>query len=96
MNDPFVQRDEGKAAFDAIDDPITKNLVRIAVGMMTVRALPFHKPGSPAERVAEPPVSPIDYAFFVRLMRDMFENREKLQKVMAGESIESAYGWDPS
>jgi hypothetical protein len=69
MNAPFLRRDEATALLENIDDPTTRNLVQLALGMMTVRALPFHQLGSPTERFAEAPTSPIDLVFFVRLMR---------------------------
>jgi len=78
---------------NSIADPITQNLVRLAVSTARMAFIRWEGVASDAFE-AQLPMSPFDMTFFAKLMKNLFEKRDLVEKVTKGETIPSATGWD--
>ena len=75
-----------------INDPITRNLIGLGLGAVWAELM---RPVgvSDAEWEARLPQSPIDLDFVARVLIAAYGDREVVDKILAGTSIEAASGW---
>lgn len=77
----------------AIDSPVLKNLVRVAVA--TARMQFILRDGQTEESWASQlPKADFDMGFFARVVAQAFRNEDVLRAILSGSSIEEASGWD--
>lgn len=87
-------REEGaEHVLSSVDDAVTKNLMTMGLGIARMRYVRWNEM-TDAELEARLPAAPFDMEFFAYVLRDLFSDREVLERVLAGESIASATGWD--
>jgi hypothetical protein len=76
-----------------IESKVVRNLVRMALAQ--ARLAFIHTDGKDkSEWEASLPRSPLDTEFFVRTLAEAFRNEETVRRVLNGESIEEATGWN--
>jgi hypothetical protein len=98
MSDPnlneLILRSEEAAAFIATqEDEVVRNLLRIAVATVG-RRVAIGTNVSREEWAHCLPRTPFDMLFFVQTLARMFSNPALLRRVMDGETIAKASGWD--
>jgi len=88
-----LRQDEARRVIASVDDSVTANLLQLCLARMLMRH-------ARAEGVTEMqfrsqlPVAPIDMEFVVSALKEVFSNRQLLEKIMQGQSIAAATGWD--
>jgi hypothetical protein len=87
-----VNEQDVDGVLESMTDPIQRNLVRVAIAKARMR---FMRPTTmgEAEFVAQLPSESFDMGFFASLMKDLFANRELLNRLLRGDSIEEASEW---
>lgn len=89
---PF--REEGaEQVLSSVEDEVTKNLMKMGFAVARMRYIRW-KDMTDAEWEARLPAAPFDMEFFASVLKDVFSEREVLERVLRGESIASATGWD--
>jgi hypothetical protein len=84
--DPSVplNRDQASDTVSAIEDPVLKHLMTLALGAATVRLVRWNHQ-SEAEYRSQLPDAPFDLLFFVRVVEQLFADQERIQRVLRGE-----------
>lgn len=86
--------EEGAAQIlDSLDDPVVRELVRLCLAEARMR---FMRPQgmSEAQWQMQLPVSPFDMEFFASVVTKALSRRDVLERILAGESLAQATGWD--
>ena len=88
-----LREEEAERVIASIVDPVQERLVRVAVAEARRR---FMRPTDMLELEwrKQLPAAPFDMEFFASIMKDLFSNRELIDRLLRGESIEAATGWD--
>jgi hypothetical protein len=74
-------------------DPVLANVLRFALAQLQLQLLPTVDV-SEEEWRRNLPQAPVDIAFFLRVVRGMFERRAILVELLAGRTTAEATGWD--
>jgi hypothetical protein len=92
---PRVPFNEDVAAniLNSIEDPITRNLVRLGVARALMKYMRKCEETEEEWR-RQLPASEFDFAFLVRILIDMCSQHDLMRKLLDGLSIEVASGWD--
>jgi len=88
-----IREEDAEAMLASVDDPITGELIRLCVAAARMRFMRL-KDSTDAEWEARLPSAPFDMEFFVSVLQEVFSRREVLERVLRGESVASATGWD--
>jgi hypothetical protein len=89
----LLREDGAEKILAGVDDPVTKNLMRLCVAEARMRLVRW-KDLSDAEWEAQLPIAPFDFEFFISVLKHVFSKRETLERVLRGESLDYATGWD--
>lgn len=90
MNEQEILLNEN-AAYDLItstEDAIERTLLEIAFAKLRMRLIHFNGM-SVEEYQRQLPKSPVDTLFYITLVKSLFENRDKIKRILDGE-IEAA------
>jgi hypothetical protein len=100
MSDPTTQelskplREDGaETILRSEEDPITGELMKLCLATARMRFM-RSTDSTDAERESRLPVAPFDMEFFMSVLKDVFSRRDVLERVLGGESVASATGWD--
>ena len=99
MNSEFADRrgpiqEEGAAKLlQEMDDPIAGELMKLCLAAARMRFVRWEGLSS-TEWEARLPKSPFDMEFFACVLKDVFSKREVLERVLRGETVASATGWE--
>ena len=88
-----LREDGAEEILAGVDDPVTRNLMKFCLAAARMRFMHW-KDLTDVEWEARLPTAPFDMAFFASILKDIFSNREALERVLRGESVESATSWD--
>jgi hypothetical protein len=88
-----INEDVARNIWNSIEDPITRNLVRLGVARALMKFAQKHGETEEEWR-SQLPTSEFDVAFFVRILIDMCSQHDLMRKLLDGLSIEVASGWD--
>lgn len=88
-----LNEDEAHIAVEEVSDPITRNLVRLAVGVARMQFIRYSGL-SDNERSRRLPSAPFDMRFMVQVMIQTFSNHQTILLLLEGKTIEEATGWD--
>lgn len=84
---------EARALASAIVDPVARNLVNFTLATVRARFLKYADE-SATERESRLPAAPFDMAFLVHALVDTFKNPDVLRRMLDGQTIAEATGWD--
>lgn len=84
---------ESTRAADAIDDHVTRNLVRFGLAEARLRAIKS-VPHDELRWRAGLPKAPFDMLFFEAVLQSIFEQRDIVASLLAGTTLGEAAGWD--
>ncbi len=90
--EPF-NYDAAKRILAATDDPVSANLMKYALAQLQLQLLPIAGVDEDEWR-RNLPLAPFDMAFFLKVIKSMFANREVVDKLLAGQTTAQATGWD--
>lgn len=76
-----------------IQDPIVRELGRFAMAEARLRFMPTAG-GDPEESARTRPAADFDMLFFAEAIVGMFAQTEIIQRLLAGDSLPRAAGWD--
>ena len=80
-------------AIDAMENPITQTLLRFALARARMQFM--RSPDQTAEDwESRLPVAPFDMHFLVKVLSSVFEQEDVLRRVLDGQSLEEATGWN--
>jgi hypothetical protein len=88
-----LREDGAERIMAAVTDPITRNLMTIALAAARMRFMRAANL-SQAEWEARLPLAPFDLEFFASVLEQVFSKHEIIERVLRGESVPSASGWD--
>jgi hypothetical protein len=74
-------------------DPVTQNLLKVCTAAVTMRLM-RRADESEADWAQRQPQAPFDAAFFVSVMSGVMSRHDMLKRILAGETIAQATGWD--
>lgn len=87
--------DAARRRLERIADPTVRNLIQSVLGAAIVQLL--HPVGMPdQEWDRRLPAAPFDLEYLVRILEIALGDKELVTRILAGESPESAGGWDLS
>ncbi len=84
----LVKLDEANVAVNAIEDPITKELVRYSLGLLVGKFVRWDADVDPVDL----PEAPFDAAFYVRCMTQFLARHERIAGMLAGEIVDEFGG----
>ena len=88
-----LREDDAERALNAIDDQVVRSLVRLCVSQARMRFV--RRVGeSDIDYEAHLPLESFDMEFFVSVLREAFANPAVIGRILAGETLEAAVGWD--
>lgn len=76
-----------------IDAPILKNAVQFSLAKARMRFIREAGEDEYAWRT-QLPAAPFDMGFFASVLKEVFSRPEVVERILRGESIEQATGWD--
>lgn len=88
-----LREDGAQRILDAIDDPFVRSLITLCLAQARMRFIRGAGEGD-VEFDAHLPVEPFDMEFFVSVLRSAFSNKVVIERLLAGETLEVATGWD--
>ncbi len=89
----LIHEAEARKRMDALDDRIAKELIRYCIG--TARLSCARSKGTTEQEWrAGLPTAPFDMDFFARVLARVFTRRDTVERILAGESVAAATGWD--
>lgn len=88
-----ANEDEAVKAISAVEKPATRALLRMALAQARMQ---FMRSAQQTEEEWESqlPVAPFDMHFFVKVLTKVFDQDDALRKVLDGQSLEEATGWN--
>jgi hypothetical protein len=82
-----LNREAAYDAVQAIDDPIVRNAVELALAAATARFIRWSD-RSPGEGRPSRPAAPFDLLFLVQVLEEVFSDRESLRRLLSGKEID--------
>jgi hypothetical protein len=88
-----VREAEAEAELNAITDPIARELVKLCMSAVRMRFM-VPQGATPEERRNRLPVAPVDMQFLTVALAETLSKRQVIERILQGESIAAATGWD--
>lgn len=88
-----LNEEQAEAAIAAIDNPVTRNLVKLAVAQARMSFM--RSPGqSDQDWEAGLPAQAFDMVFYVRAVAQTFSQDSTIRQILDGADLQEATGWD--
>jgi hypothetical protein len=88
-----LNEEEATVVLSSMKDPVARELVRLVVARVRMQFMPRHGE-SVEERERRMPAAPFDMHFMVQTLVSVFSQHETIRKVLDGQTLAEATGWD--
>jgi len=88
-----MNEESAAAALDAINEPVVRNLVELAVAQVRMQ---FMREAGQTEDEWDSrlPNAPFDMHFFVKVLSQVFAREATIRRILDGQTVAQATGWD--